>query len=68
MALLRACLMELRARRGDWDSAPAIAVKSAALLAVGAIEPSTLVRPQNLTEPQPREGRNFSGPAAYMPA
>ncbi len=68
MGLLRACLMEVRARRGDWDTEPEIGAKPVALSAGGVTAPSSLGRPLNLPEPLPRKARNFSDPAAYIPA
>ncbi len=68
MALLRACLMEVRARRGDWDTEPEIGAKPVVLSAEGVSAPFPLGRPLNLPEPLSRKARHFSDPVAYIPA
>jgi hypothetical protein len=68
MGLLRACLMEVRARREDLDSFPVVAVNPMDFSASGISEPSPLGRPLNLPEPLPSNGRRLSDVAAYIPA
>lgn len=55
MTLLRACLMQVRARHGDWDSAPVLAFNPEALSVGRTGTPFSTGHPLNLPEPLPRE-------------
>lgn len=68
MTLLRAYLMQVRARHGDWDSAPVLACNPEDLSASRTGTPFSTGHPLNLHEPLLRKALDFSNPATYIPA
>ena len=68
MGLLRACLMEVRALRGDLGPSSVAAAKPMFFSASGISEPLPLGQSLTLPEPLPSNGRSPSDVAAYIPA
>ncbi len=67
MTVLRACLMQVRALRGDWDSAPVVASDPEDLAASGTCKLFSSEEPLNLPDPLRRKGVDFSNPAVCIP-